>query len=225
MLNDQNKEDPRLISYQALRKAVGWLGISLPPALPVGSYIFSNCTYLQDAISHYYYTITGNLLVGILCAVALFLIAYKGYDKRDDRWTSGAGVAALFIAFFPANDSSKDSCAIFHLTDNSLRNTIHFVSAAIFFMLLACISIFLFTKSKGIKTKQKIMRNKIYRVCGVVIFVSILLVGVYEFFGTGVTWLSKIKPKFWLESVAMSAFGISWLVKGELILKDKDSLQ
>ncbi len=219
------KEDPQLISFKTLRKAVGWLGISLPPALLMGNYIFSNCTHIQDAISHYYYTITGNLLVGILCSTALFLIAYKGYpdDKRDNRWTNWAGIAALGIAFFPTNNNSKDSCAIFNLLDNHLRNTIHYVSATVFFILLACISIFLFTKSKGCKTKQKIIRNKIYRTCGIVIFISILLIGVNEFFEREGSSLSKIKPKFWLESIAMFAFGTSWLVKGEFILKDKDS--
>lgn len=32
--------------------------------------------------------------------------------------------------------------------------------------------------------------------------------------------LKKYDPVFWLESVSLFAFGISWLVKGQLILKD-----
>lgn len=184
MTTHSEKDDPRLISYQTLRKAVGGLGIGLPLAMIIGNYIFSNCTHIQDSISHYYYTITGNLLVGILCANALFLIVYKGYpdDKRDDRWTNWAGIFALVIAFFPTDDNSADSCAIFHLANNELRNAIHYGCAALFFILLACISLFLFTKSKGGKTKQKIIRNKIYRICGVVIFVSIVLIAFYKFF-------------------------------------------
>lgn len=35
-------------------------------------------------------------------------------------------------------------------------------------------------------------------------------------------WLKPYKPVFWLQSTALVAFGISWLVKGELFLKDKD---
>ena len=34
------------------------------------------------------------------------------------------------------------------------------------------------------------------------------------------TSLSDIEPVFWLESLALWAFGISWLVKGGLLLKD-----
>ena len=83
MMNNSIKTDPRLISYQALRRAVGCLGISLPFAVITGNYFFGHCMHIQDSISHYYYTITGSLFVGILCANAMFLIAYKGYP--DDK--------------------------------------------------------------------------------------------------------------------------------------------
>jgi hypothetical protein len=33
--------------------------------------------------------------------------------------------------------------------------------------------------------------------------------------------LKAIKPVFWLEWIALVAFGVSWLVKGKAILKDK----
>lgn len=35
-------------------------------------------------------------------------------------------------------------------------------------------------------------------------------------------WISKLDPVFWLESVAVWAFGWSWLIKGEAILKDNE---
>ena len=84
-------EDPRLISFQTLRKTVGWLGIGLPLAMLAGNWLFANCTSLQDTVSHYYYTMMGDLFVGILCAVTLFLFAYKGYDTKDHVWTCLAG--------------------------------------------------------------------------------------------------------------------------------------
>src|SRR5919206_3039767 len=107
MAEPLNKPDPRLISYQSLRRAVGWLGVLLPFAMIAGNYLFG-CTHIQDTISHYYYTVTGDLFVGILCADALFLIVYKGYDAKDDRWTNIAGVLALLVAFFPTNDNSAN---------------------------------------------------------------------------------------------------------------------
>ena len=38
----------------------------------------------------------------------------------------------------------------------------------------------------------------------------------------GIGNFEKYKPIFWFESLALVAFGVSWLVKGEIILKDED---
>ncbi len=217
------KEDPRLISFNALRKAVGWLGILLPAALLTCNLIFGSCSFVQDSISHYYYTVGGNLFVGILCAVALFLLSYKGYpdDKRDKYCASGAGIAALGIAFFPTNDNSSDSCAIIHYVDSPLRNGIHYGCAVIFFLLLAYMSFFLFTKSKGHKTGRKLLRNKVYRICGVFILVFIALIALYGIFDKQLSFLDPIKPIFIFEWGALISFGSSWLIKGELFLADQ----
>lgn len=216
------KEDPRLISFNALRKTIGWLGILLPAGIITGNFIFSKCYQIQDSISHYYYTVTGNLFVGTLCAVSLFLISYKGYpgDNRDNILTTLAGIFALGIAFFPTNNNSTDSCAILQLPDNDVRRIVHYVCATIFFVLLAFISFFFFTKSKGVKTHNKILRNKIYKTCGTLIIFFVVLISLYGIFGKYLTGLIKYKPIFWLEWGALLSFGTSWLVKGEMVLKD-----
>jgi hypothetical protein len=226
MINPIKTEDPRIISFNALRKAIGWLGILLPAAMLVGNFLFAQCYFIQDSNSHYYYTITGNLFVGILCSVALFLISYKGYagDKTDNIVSTLAGLFALGIAFFPTTDDSTNSCAIFHLPDSNPRSITHYVCAALFFITLAYISYFLFTKSKGIKTERKKIRNKVYKFCGILIVFFIFLIAVYGIFEKHLTGISKIKPVFWLEWFALIAFGASWLIKGELLLKDKPSI-
>jgi hypothetical protein len=217
--------DPRLISFQALRKAVGWLGISLPPAMIIGNYVLDGCRFIQDSNSHYYYTVTGNMFVGILCAVGLFLFTYKGYTRTDNITSSLAGVCAICIAMFPTNDSSANKCSnVVNLPLSELRNTIHYCSAALFFILLAYISLFLFTKSKGLKTERKRKRNSVYRICGITILFSIVLIGLYSLFEKQIPGAAKYQPVFWLEWMALLAFGISWLVKGELVLKDRKNL-
>ena len=109
------------------------------------------------------YTITGNLFTGILCSVALFLIVYRGYDLLDNVATSLAGYFAFGIAMYPTNDNSTDSCAIFHLPLDAVRNCAHYGFSVLFFITLACISLFLFTKSRDRETKRKKIRNKIYK--------------------------------------------------------------
>ncbi|MCX6318643.1 MAG: hypothetical protein NTW29_15220 [Bacteroidetes bacterium] len=215
-------EDPRLISFNTLRKSVGWLGISLPAAMLTGNLLWGNCYFIQDSNSHYYYTITGNLFVGILCAVAMFLISYKGYpdDKSDNILTTLAGICAIGIAFFPTNNNSADACSIIDLPLSKARNLTHYGFAASFFILLAIISYFKFTRSKGIMTHSKHMRNKVYRYCGVLIIFFIALIAIYGIFNKQLSAIDKFKPVFWLEWFALIAFGFSWLVKGELIMDD-----
>jgi hypothetical protein len=34
--------------------------------------------------------------------------------------------------------------------------------------------------------------------------------------------VERLEPRFWLEAIAIVAFGVSWLTKGEAILKDQE---
>lgn len=221
-------QKPQLIPYQTLRQLIGWLGILLPAALLAGNFFIRHCTAVQGSISHYYYTITGQWLVGILFAVAMFLISYNGYTRADNIATSVAGFAAVLIAVFPTNmqhlvpqPMQADACLLFTLPEHNLRNAVHYAGAAIFFLTLAFNAIFLFTKSSGPKTSEKKTRNKLFIACGIIMLLALVLIALYGFFGTRFSALEKAHPVFWLEWLALAAFGLSWLVKGQLILKDE----
>ena len=54
------------ISYNKLRQAIGWLGILLPLLVYLETQFVGDCHYLQDSISHYYYTVSNSFFVGIL---------------------------------------------------------------------------------------------------------------------------------------------------------------
>src|ERR1051325_3592085 len=79
--NDPNQ--PLIISYLTLRKAVGILGCMLPIVLLIGNMILSQCNEVQDSISNYFYTKMGYVMVGTLCAVGLFMFFFKGYELKD----------------------------------------------------------------------------------------------------------------------------------------------
>jgi len=216
---------PRLISTNSLVQSIGWLSALLPVSMVLGNLIFGGCSCIQDSVSDYYYTITGDLLVGILSAVALLLISYRRYpgDRSDSILSTTAGILALGVAFFPTNETSADKCAIIHLPLSELRNNLHNILSAVLFLVLSAISLFLFTKSKGvIVTKQKLQRNRIYRTCCVVMLLCIVVLALYINLRDSMLWLKPYKPVFWLESTALIAFGISWLVKGGLFLRDEN---
>ena len=219
-LNDDNKMF--VVSYLTLRIGLGFVGLSLPIVLITGSLLFDNCTQLQPSISHYYYTVMGNYFVGALCAVAMFLFFYKGPKKIDGIVANIAAVAALLVAFFPTDEGEISLCSYIITERVDSVNYIHFTAAALLFGCFAFFCLFLFTKTADavLVTQKKKMRNSIYKTCGIIIVGCIVLIAIYNFAGNMETDFAKYKPTLILESIALFAFGASWITKGQMFLKD-----
>ncbi len=219
--NQIKSGDTLILSYLSLRIVVGILGVVLPLVMLIGVYLLSECDAVQESISAYYHTGMRDFFVGIICAIAVFLFTYKGYESRDDIAGNFACVFALGVAFFPSSYFGiKTPCIPNHI-DNGILDILHLASAALLFLMLAYFSFFLFTKSKGNPTAQKIKRNMLYKCCGVLILICILGIALYILIlRDRYPSLYAFTPIFWLESIALWAFGISWLTKGEMILKD-----
>ncbi len=209
-----------IISYKALRKLIGILGILLPVICIIGGFWFAKDP-VQQSISLYYYTNMRDFLVGLLFLVGLFLITYKGPHIIDFIVTTITGIAGMGVAIFPCDNDiiPAQKVGIFQLIPES-SNVFHLTFAVIFFLFLALNSLFLFTRSKEVVTSQKIKRNKVYIISGIVILVCLLGMFISMLVLTD-DQLYKSKIILILESVALLAFGISWLIKGETILKDK----
>lgn len=221
--NIPKKQDPQLISYLTLRKAVGILGILFPIVIVGGSFMIDGCDEILGNLSTYYHTSMRNLFVGILCAIALFLFAYKGYSRLDSIAGNLACIFALLVAFFPTSVTEPMTPCILGPFENEISSSIHFLSAGGFFLVMAFFSIFLFTRKEPKTTRMKLKRNKVYRLCGYIILGSIFLMAI--FYGLDkynyIPHLRKYDPVLWLETIALWAFGVSWLVKGRTILADK----
>jgi len=209
-----------VISYLTIRKAIGFLGLLLPFILVTGGWIGRGQFGIEPSISDYYYTVMRNGFVGIMAAVALFLFAYRGYETTDRIAGYLGCVFALGVAFFP---TSPDPLPDGYL---SIIGTLHFVFAGLFFLTLIFFSLVLFTRTqnKHTMTGMKKVRNTVYHICGYIMIGCIIGIAIYFF------WLEDRFPVlanadlvFYLESLALMAFGISWLVKGEFMLKDINS--
>jgi hypothetical protein len=217
------KQNPQVISYLTLRKTVGILAILFPIIIIGGSLISGECHEILGNLSTYYHTGMRNFFVGILCAIALFLFAYNGYDRRDAIAGNIACVFALLVAFFPTSVTEPISPCIPLTYENKLSSSIHFFSAGGFFLILAYFSIFLFTIKEPKPTKMKLKRNKLYLICGYIILGCILVMAVLFLLDNlyhGEVF-KRYNPTIWLETLTLWAFGISWLVKGNVIMKDK----
>lgn len=212
MTNDET-EERLIVSHLTLRRVVGILGVALPVILALWGFALCECIELQNSISDYYSLRTRDALVGILFAIGWFLFAYRGYDVGDSIAGYLACLFALGVALFP-NSSGDD-----------WQRVVHFTSAVMLFLVLSYFALFLFTKSNEPReswTDQKKLRNRIYVACGAVMLICIVLIGLY--FGLlKDTAVSDIKPVFWLESLVLWTFGISWFVKGQTLWKDVEA--
>jgi hypothetical protein len=98
-------------NYLTLRKLIGILGISLPVVMWLGERLFCS-SQLQPTISDYYYTRMRDEFVGILWAIGVFLVCYRGTRVWDDIISTAAGAFAILVALFPtkSHDSTATGC-------------------------------------------------------------------------------------------------------------------
>jgi hypothetical protein len=213
MSQEVRTKNPGLISYMTLRRFVGLIGILLPFALVIIHILLVRQLVMQGSMSGYYYTDVRGILVGSLCAIGVFLFAYRGYGRWDNWLTNAAGVFAVGVALFPTAPVNPSP----HARDIGY---VHFACAGSLFAVLAVISLWLFTQAEPDteRSAQKKKRDLVYRICGGVIVACLVLVPI-ESLVIGVP-VQRFRPLFWLEAVAVVAFGIAWLVKGQAILKD-----
>jgi hypothetical protein len=188
------------ISVRRLRCLIGWLALLLPwlIVLLVG--------FFPDSISSTYYTFeAGPVFVIVLGSASFLLSAYKGYELVDDVLNTLAAVFGIMICLFPCWPvylPQLQSVGTFQIP-REISLWIHNISAILFFTVLSINSLFLFTKSKGEKTRNKKIRNIIFIVCGIGMIGSFLLMLIPSFY-----------IQIWLvEAIALFFFGISWLTK------------
>lgn len=183
-----------------LRATIGWLGMLLPwiVVLLVG--------YIPKSISATWYTNACTVFMIVLGSASFLLISYKGYSLIDDILLTCSGIAGLGICLFPCAIRESEQRVGTFLIDKWMSDTIHCIFAVVFFCLLAYNSLFLFTKSAGEVTKRKKARNVIFRVCGVGMLASFLIL-----------LIPGVPCKIWVvETFALFFFGVSFLTKANI---------
>ena len=169
---------------------------------------------VQGSLSAYYYTRMGNYFVGSLCTLAVFFLSYNYRPlpkyHLDNILSDLASVTALGVAFLPTMRDAATADA-----GSRTIGIIHLVNAGTLFALLGVFSFFFFTKTDipDAMSDRKRVRNTLYRACGVIIAVALVLIVVTEWFTPPSSWHTFLA----LESIAVIAFGVSWLVKGEFL--------
>lgn len=205
-MNGPNKssDDARDLSSTYHRQLIGYLGLLLPVLLVALAYLRRTAgtgwaPAAVGSVSAYYYTGAVAVFVGVLFALSLFLLSYRGYRGAvADRVLGFLGaVCAVGVGLFPTHAPPGASEPAWW---SEPLATIHYVSAASLFVIFILFALWLFRKSKDEA------RNRIYLICGLVMVVAVVW--------AGVNGLIRKRPIFWQESLALWAFAISWLTKG-----------
>ena len=196
--------------YLRIRNLCGLLGIILAwlALFSAGIADHPNEDWWWSLSATYYLS---PALVGVLVPACIVLISYIGYDNLDNFITSLAGTFGLGIVLFPCKVSwIPDGTPVgFFQIPVEVSHIVHVVCSALFFFTIAMNSIFQFTRSSGVITDRKRIRNIIYRVCG---YGMLALEGAFV-----VVRLLKA-PGYCamiIEILLLLLFGIAWLVKGE----------
>ncbi|MDS0138459.1 MULTISPECIES: DUF998 domain-containing protein [unclassified Amycolatopsis] len=186
-------------SYLFLRRAIGLIGLALPFVLILGKQLVQGGDLL-GSLSSYYYTDLRDVLVGAMCAVGVFLLAYYGHDYVDNIASTVAGLGAIGLALFPTTPDHDVTG-----WDRTV-GVLHLAFAAVFFLSLAYFCLRLFPHDG----EQPEKFGALYRVCGGVILVCLVLIALAKYLGL----TPDLHPALWLEAVAVEAFGVAWAVKG-----------
>lgn len=238
------ENDNYVVSYLTLRRWIGILGIGLPWACWVANAIankldllnnprfallgpidkYDSFGNLKSSISHFYYTASAPLYIGIIVTVAIFLFCYTGYPpKSGEKWswisdrlvTRVAGIAALGIVVFPTSSTEPIQDNLFVFTTSELIGWIHYGWAAVFLMMMATFCLVNFRRKGREGTFGNDGHDLLYRWCGWIILVSLAIVFVHGFFLEDHLAIN-FPVTFVFEAVALTAFGTAWLVKGRI---------
>ncbi|MGW4898581.1 hypothetical protein ACWEQL_41065 [Kitasatospora sp. NPDC004240] len=211
---DGTTQDARTV--MRLRLGVGLIGVLLPLALPLGNWLFAEFRGLGTAgfwpgsMSGSYYTSTRNVFVGGLCALGVFLVCYR-FDRRDDRWSTAAGLCALGVALFPT--APRNASAF-----QAVIGVLHLVLAG---LLLFVLAMFCIRSFRTPRFERKPWLGRAYLTAGVLILVLIGLAVAAGTSGIGRDW--PVQPLYLCEWLSVWAFGAAWIAAALELASDIDA--
>jgi len=211
------------LSYLALRQWLGILGLALPVLL----WVF-NGFEIKPSLSHFYYSSSSVIFTGFMITFGVFLFVYPGRDDASDsisdNWvTNIGGMGAVLTGLIPTAYDIKchapfvydinlmPFCGASELTTPYLHNStalgvVHFLSAAIFLILMGYMSFSRFTKGNTSPHMKWF-----YKACAIMVWLPLVAVGMELVFAFEFT----VYDVFICECISLFFFGMAWLVKGK----------
>lgn len=233
--DNNNANDPiRRDTQKRLAALIGYVALFMPIALGIGGLILSlfDLGEFRRSLSGFYYeeVLLGDIFVGCLIFIGAALFAYRGWHTKIHTLACVAGVFAFLVALFPADGWKlvEEQSTVFE----NQSDLIHLVAAVALFLILAWFCFFVFTKVRPDQRKAdetlietKRTRNMVYKASGATILAALVAMGLVEFFFPDIS--IRWRVLYWGETIALLAFGVSWMVHGRAYsaLSDPRDLQ
>ena len=190
-----------IFDYRALRLMVGIIAFAMP-------FLVTLIAQAQlTSVSASYHSPARDYFVGLLFVVAALMFAYNGHTSKESLASKGAGLAAVLVALFP---TSSVSCV------SSQSSIIHGIAAVTLFLILMYFCFGPFRENTKGKGGKKGIRAKLYFLCGMVMLAA-MLAGLISKLVFSCQIVDEWNITYWVEAVALGAFGLAWIVAGKII--------
>lgn len=151
-------------TYRQLRLTAGWTLIAAPLLILAVAYLAEPT--IKPTLSHYYFAerepgLIRTLFTGFLIFVGGILVAYRGFDSRDNWIHNAAGVFAICVALFPKRCDSTGDLSVDLSVDPyctpGLLSSLHLPAAILVFVFAACAVVY----CGGAKLKNQLQDEEI----------------------------------------------------------------
>lgn len=230
-------EDPKKRDTQKrLAALIGWVALGMPIVLAIGGLILSlfGLGEFTESLSAFYYeeVLLGDFFVGCLMFLGAVMFAYQGWHSKIATLASFCGICIFLVALFPADgwillDEVSDNRFTGFTVFEAVSDQVHLWASVVVFLILAWFCFFVFTRVKpdqidanGELIATKRSRNRLYRISGTIILVSISLTGLA--FTLDEQIVRQYRLIYLGETICLLTYGVSWMVHGRVFDRLKD---
>ena len=190
------------IDHHTMKLIVGVIAISLAWLTSM----FSQSPLESISASYHANGWSRDIFVGFLFAISAFLLAYNGRSTFEMVIAKIAAFAAIGVAIFPCFCGGHEEIIPY----------VHYVSAAVMFLILAAFCVSFFKRARGKRYAQAMFRAYIYAICGLIIVASIAVLALDFVLGGAISSIVK-RITFYCETTALIAFGVAWLTASRIL--------
>src|SRR5262245_28100373 len=193
-------------TYWSLRAWMAGIAFALPVVIPLAGWFGYGIPW-QDSLSAYYHaSVPGESeapmrvwFFGSLCAIALCLVAYKGYSRLENRLLNFAGLSTMCVAALPMQWRCDECSPV----------SFHYIAAVLLFLALAWVSIGCSHQTlKEADDKTRLVFEPLYYLTGLGMITFPITAWIW-------TWIIGHKSAhiFWMEFLAIWTFASFWVLK------------